>query len=157
MFKLDFNAAADEYCAELESKKTDCIFSDWLKEKGIELDTEEEDDEEIDEYPKIYKPVTKELVDKFLTELFSSRYVESEHGFYLGYLMPNTFQSDVIAEIMTDNNPYTIDINTFYDFGCLCIEEILLFIKSYINDERFKFSYRIQNDGNVWIEVKVFK
>ena len=65
MFKLDFNAEADEYCAELESKKTDCIFSDWLKEKGIELDIEEEDDEEIDEYPKIYKPVTKELVDKF--------------------------------------------------------------------------------------------
>ena len=156
MFKLDFNAAADEYCAELESKKTDCNFPDWLKEKGIELDIEEED-EEIDEYSKIYKPVTNELVGKFLIKLFSSRYVENEYECYLGYLMPNTFQSDVIAEIMTDNNPCTIDINTFYDFGCLGIEEILLFIKLYIDDERFKFSYRIQNKGNVWIEVKVFK
>ena len=156
MLKLDFNAAADEYCAELESEKDGFIlFPDWLKEKGIELDIEE--DEEIDEYPQIYKPVTNELVGKFLMKLFSSRYVENENECYLGYLMPNTFQSDVIAEIMTDNNPYTIDINTFYDFGCLGIEEILLFIKLYIDDERFKFSYRTQNEGNVWIEVKVFK
>lgn len=155
MLKLDFNAAADEYCAELESKKDGFIlFPDWLKEKGIELDIEED---EIDEYPKIYKPVTNELFGKFLMKLFSSRYVENEYECYLGYLMPNTLQSEVIAEIMTDNNPYTIDINAFYDFDCLGIEEILLFIKLCIDDERFKFSYEILEKGNVWIEVKVFK
>ena len=156
MNKIDFNEAADAYCSELVSKKTGSIFPDWLEQNEVELDLGVEVD--IESYPKIYKPITKELIHKILTELFDSCYIVNHaYEHYLGYLMPKDFNVAVVAEIIPDNNPYTIDINTFYDFGWVDITEILLFIKCRITDERLKYSYTIENPGNVWIEIKFLR
>ena len=132
-------------------------FACWLESENIKL-TFDSDEEMMAKWKSgSFKTIDDNLLSKFCGKLLSDYKDYPQYDTSLGYLLPDIFDSGIIAEITADNNPATIDVYVHYDHNDVAIEDILLFIVTAMPDDRLNVQYYEGSPGDVYINIQVYK
>ena len=132
-------------------------FACWLESENIKLTFDSDEEMMVKWKSGSFKTVDDNLLSKFCGNLLSDYKDYPQYGTSLGYLLPDIFDSGIIAEITADNNPATIDVYVHYDHNDVAIEDILLFIVTAMPDDRLNVQYHEDSPGSADIIIQVYK